>query len=62
MAVATPNLRHIEYFADHERLEPMLLTGVPAVEDGRIRPNTTIGHGYALRSDLRQWLIDRDRW
>jgi L-alanine-DL-glutamate epimerase-like enolase superfamily enzyme len=61
VAVAVPNLRHIEYFADHARLEPVLLHGTPTVCDGRIRPNATIGHGYALRSDLRQWLVDRRR-
>jgi L-alanine-DL-glutamate epimerase-like enolase superfamily enzyme len=61
VAVATPRLRHKEYFADHERLEPMLLHGVPAIHDGRLRPNATIGHGYTLRSDLREWRMGRDR-
>jgi len=29
VAAAVPNLRHLEYFIDHVRLEPLLLQGVP---------------------------------
>jgi L-alanine-DL-glutamate epimerase-like enolase superfamily enzyme len=61
VAVAVGNLRHIEYFADHHRVEGLLARGVPIVEDGTLRPNRTIGHGYALRPDLRQWRVDRER-
>lgn len=48
VAVATPNIRHIEYFIDHARLEPTLAVGVPVVREGMLRPNTAPGHGMTL--------------
>ncbi|MCF8587819.1 enolase C-terminal domain-like protein [Gordonia liuliyuniae] len=45
VAAATPNLRHIEYFVDHARLEPALADGVPRLADGVLVPNTGPGHG-----------------
>jgi L-alanine-DL-glutamate epimerase-like enolase superfamily enzyme len=47
VAAAIPNLRHVEWFADHARLEPVLLDGVPEVRDGAmpVRSDGT-GHGY----------------
>jgi L-alanine-DL-glutamate epimerase-like enolase superfamily enzyme len=49
VADAAPNLRHVEWFADHVRLEPELVDGVPEVRDGALyvdpdRP----GHGMSL--------------
>jgi L-alanine-DL-glutamate epimerase-like enolase superfamily enzyme len=55
VTAATANLRHIEFFADHARLEPELFEGVPVVRDGLIRANTTPGHGLALSPDADQW-------
>jgi L-alanine-DL-glutamate epimerase-like enolase superfamily enzyme len=50
VAAAIPNLRHIEYFADHERLEPQLADGTPAVHDGAlVVPLDSPGHGMTLR-------------
>jgi len=34
VAAALPNLRHVEYFADHARLEPSLVSGAAVVQDG----------------------------
>ena len=51
VAAAVPNLRHIEWFADHARLEPVLVDGAPTVHDGTVRPADTLGHGMSLRSD-----------
>lgn len=49
VATAIPNLRHIEYFVDHARLEPLLFDGVPAPEDGQLRPQASSpGHGMTL--------------
>jgi L-alanine-DL-glutamate epimerase-like enolase superfamily enzyme len=49
VAAALPNLRHVEWFADHERLEPLLIDGVPEVRDGALRVDATDpGHGYRL--------------
>ena len=50
VAVATPNLRHLEYFHDHERIESMLFDGVLRPTDGALRPDLTRpGHGLALK-------------
>jgi L-alanine-DL-glutamate epimerase-like enolase superfamily enzyme len=55
VAAGVPNLRHIEYFADHARLEPLLVSGVPPVRDGAIAPNDSVGNGYALTEDAARW-------
>jgi L-alanine-DL-glutamate epimerase-like enolase superfamily enzyme len=50
VTAAVPNLRHIEYFADHARLEPELVEGVPPVRDGAIVVGTDRpGNGLTLR-------------
>ncbi len=52
LAAAIPNLRHVEWFADHVRLEPLLAEGVPEVVAGMLPPHgaeaSGIGHGMAL--------------
>ncbi|GJF11922.1 mandelate racemase [Mycolicibacterium cyprinidarum] len=49
VATAIPNLRHIEYFVDHARLEPLLFEGVPEPADGQLRPQgSQPGHGMTL--------------
>jgi L-alanine-DL-glutamate epimerase-like enolase superfamily enzyme len=56
VAAAIPNLRHVEWFADHARLEPLLVDGLPAVFDGALHPNSTApGHGMTLRRDVEKW-------
>ena len=47
-ALASPNLRHVEYFADHTRLEPMLFDGLPDLRSGQMLPNDRPGNGMAL--------------
>jgi L-alanine-DL-glutamate epimerase-like enolase superfamily enzyme len=49
VACAVPNLRHVEWFADHARLEPLLVDGVPDVRAGAMAPSGRPGHGYELR-------------
>ena len=49
-ALAAPNLRHVELFADHERLEPLLFDGVAAVHAGRLAPTDRPGNGMTLAS------------
>ncbi|ELR85622.1 hypothetical protein W7U_10380 [Mycobacterium sp. H4Y] len=39
VATAIPNLRHLEYFHDHHRIEHMLFEGALAPEDGALRPD-----------------------
>ncbi|WP_067805696.1 enolase C-terminal domain-like protein [Nocardia beijingensis] len=49
VTAAVPNLRHLEWFIDHARLEPLLVHGVPHVVDGHLPPCATrIGHGMSL--------------
>jgi L-alanine-DL-glutamate epimerase-like enolase superfamily enzyme len=54
VAAAIPHLRHVEWFADHARLEPKLLDGVPDVASGSMPVVTDRhGHGYRLREGLQ---------
>lgn len=49
VAVAVPHLRHVEYFADHARLEPLLVDGGPPVRDGALWPSARVpGHGMTI--------------
>lgn len=49
VAVATQNLRHVEYFHDHERLERMFFHGVLEPEHGALCPDLGVpGHGLTL--------------
>ena len=50
-AMAVTNLRHLEYFADHARLEPMLFHGVLQPDGGMLRPTSEIGNGLGLRPE-----------
>jgi L-alanine-DL-glutamate epimerase-like enolase superfamily enzyme len=46
---AVPQVRHLEYFHDHVRVEGMLLDGVPEPEGGALRPDRArAGHGLEL--------------
>jgi L-alanine-DL-glutamate epimerase-like enolase superfamily enzyme len=47
---AVPNLRHLEYFHDHVRVESMLFDGVLEPEGAELRPDRSRrGHGLELR-------------
>ncbi len=50
-AAALPNLRHIEWFHDHVRLEDMFFDGALDPTGGTVRPLTGVGHGLTLRTD-----------
>jgi L-alanine-DL-glutamate epimerase-like enolase superfamily enzyme len=54
---AVPNLRHLEYFHDHTRVESLLFDGVLEPEDGALRPDRSRpGHGLALkRADAQRY-------
>jgi len=48
---ATPNLRHMEYFHDHVRIEQMAFDGTVSPEGGLMRPDPDApGHGLTLRA------------
>ncbi len=55
VAAATPHLRHIEWFADHARLEPLLVDGAPGVADGQLLPGEAAGHGMTLAAGAKQY-------
>ncbi|MVU77301.1 mandelate racemase [Nocardia sp. ET3-3] len=61
IAAAIPRLRHIEWFVDHARLEPLLVTGAPEVSDGRIAPRgqdaEPYGHGMRLAASAGPYRI-----
>ncbi|SFB19603.1 L-alanine-DL-glutamate epimerase [Amycolatopsis marina] len=53
-AVATANFRHVEWFADHERIEPMLFTGTLSPDGGSVAPDLSApGHGLAFSAEGR---------
>jgi L-alanine-DL-glutamate epimerase-like enolase superfamily enzyme len=57
-ALATPNLRHLEWFSDHVRIECRFLEGVRLPRDGSLAPNDTPGHGLTVRErDLATYRV-----
>lgn len=49
VAAATPNLRHLEWFHDHVRIESMLFDGTLDPQGGTITPGDAPGNGLTLR-------------
>ena len=50
VGAAVPNLRHLEYFHDHQRIEGMLFDGVLSPRGGQLTPDPAApGLGLALR-------------
>ncbi|CAM5354296.1 mandelate racemase [Streptomyces spiroverticillatus] len=50
-AAAVPNLRHVEWFHDHVRVESMLFSGALDPTGGTLEPGPAPGHGMALRHE-----------
>ncbi|HET9731645.1 MAG TPA: enolase C-terminal domain-like protein [Acidimicrobiales bacterium] len=59
VGVSAPNLRHLEYFHDHHRIENMLFDGALPPDGGSLRPSRDApGHGLALRgADAEQFRV-----
>jgi L-alanine-DL-glutamate epimerase-like enolase superfamily enzyme len=59
VAAATPNLRHLEWFHDHVRIEDMLLDGTLDPAGGTITPrDDAVGNGLTFRDDVaEQYLV-----
>jgi L-alanine-DL-glutamate epimerase-like enolase superfamily enzyme len=56
VAASITNLRHVEYFIDHTRLEPKLFDGLPRAANGALTPNTTVpGHGMSVTASAAQY-------
>jgi L-alanine-DL-glutamate epimerase-like enolase superfamily enzyme len=58
-ATVPPNLRHIEYFHDHVRVDHLLFDGVLEPEAGALRPaDDRLGMGLTLRvSDAERFRV-----
>jgi L-alanine-DL-glutamate epimerase-like enolase superfamily enzyme len=53
VAAAVPNLRHLEYFHDHVRIESMLFDGTLDPAGGVLRPDLSRpGHGLSLKETV----------
>jgi L-alanine-DL-glutamate epimerase-like enolase superfamily enzyme len=51
VGAAVPNLRHVEYFHDHQRIERLLFDGTLDPSGGAMRPDPDrAGHGMTVRS------------
>ena len=48
VAGSVPNLRHIEYFHDHVRVDGLLFDGVPGLRAGMLPASPAVGHGMTL--------------
>jgi L-alanine-DL-glutamate epimerase-like enolase superfamily enzyme len=55
VAAALPQVRHVEWFADHARLEPLLVDGAPPVNDGALQLSDAPGHGMTLSERSTRW-------
>lgn len=58
VAASAPNLRHVEWFADHARVDALLFDGVPPVAGGRLPASRAAhGHGMTLRPESSRWRV-----
>jgi L-alanine-DL-glutamate epimerase-like enolase superfamily enzyme len=58
VAAATPNLRHLEWFHDHVRIEQLLFDGAQAADGGVLQPLDAPGHGLEWRaSDASRYRV-----
>jgi L-alanine-DL-glutamate epimerase-like enolase superfamily enzyme len=59
VAAAIPNLRHLEWFHDHDRIERMFFDGALAPQGGNVALGDADGNGLTLRAaDAAPYLID----
>jgi L-alanine-DL-glutamate epimerase-like enolase superfamily enzyme len=57
VAAAIANLRHIEWFADHVRVEAILLDGGPTATGGTLNVNQSVpGHGMRISAAAADYL------
>jgi L-alanine-DL-glutamate epimerase-like enolase superfamily enzyme len=56
VAAGIPNLRHLEWFADHVRVEAQLVSGAPPARDGALHLDpSVVGHGMRLSPQASTW-------
>jgi L-alanine-DL-glutamate epimerase-like enolase superfamily enzyme len=60
VAAATPNVRHLEWFHDHDRIERLLFDGVLVPAGGTVSPDMSApGNGLSLKEvDAQRYRID----
>ncbi|MEV6957912.1 enolase C-terminal domain-like protein [Streptomyces sp. NPDC051207] len=51
LVAAIPNLRHVEWFHDHVRVEDMFFDGALDPTGGTVAPTAGLGHGLTLRAE-----------
>lgn len=56
VGLACPNLRHVELFVDHERLEHILFDGVAQTEAGSQRSTGAVGNGLSLSAGASDYV------
>ncbi|GHC57692.1 enolase C-terminal domain-like protein [Streptomyces flavofungini] len=58
VAACVPNLRHVEWFHDHVRIESILFDGALDPTGGTVRPGAGTGHGLLLRTpDVEEYRV-----
>jgi L-alanine-DL-glutamate epimerase-like enolase superfamily enzyme len=62
VAAATPNMRHLEWFHDHVRIEEMFFDGALDATGGAVRPDPAApGHGLTLRRESARHYQEANR-
>ena len=57
-ATVPPNLRHLEYFHDHVRIENLMFDGIIQPRGGFLTPSDSPGNGYSLKTaDAEQYRV-----
>ncbi|BBX08218.1 enolase C-terminal domain-like protein [Mycolicibacterium aichiense] len=58
VAAAVPRVRHVEWFTDHVRLEPLLVDGAPTVSGGTLEVTSRRpGHGMTLAAGAADYRL-----
>ena len=58
VAAAVPNLRHVEWFHDHVRVERLLFDGTLDPLEGGLRPDPDrVGHGLVVSDRAEEFLV-----
>ena len=58
VAAATPNIRHIEWFSDHVRVEELVFSGCLDPDGGTVRPDRgVLGHGLHVRGGAERYRV-----
>ena len=59
VAAAVPNLRHVEWFVDHARLEPLLVDGLPEARGGALQLDASYARTRHEHPQRRRAMVRR---